>query len=176
MDDFARLRQEIYLDSRGTEWDSVRDELSRLGRALLGDAVERSDIRNPLDAAALRRAGPAARVLELIPSAGSAPYLDRYIADAIASHPEIGADVDLLLAEQMARTENRTLLFKLAAAAGRHPFCQRPGAAGAGGRHARAPSCRPGLCRRRGADRVPGHCRRTGSEYGCTGGRRRSGR
>ena len=122
MDDFARLRQKVYLDSRGTEWDSVRDELSQLGRALLGDVVDRPDIRNLLDAAALRRAGPGARVLELIPSTGSAPYLDRYIADAIMNHPEIGADVDRLLAEQMARTGNRTPLVRLAAAAGRHPF------------------------------------------------------
>ena len=74
--------QKIYAERRGSDWESLRNELSQLGRVFLGDDAQDPGLQSLLDAGTAqdgsRGAGSAA--------AGSAPYLDRYIADAIETH------------------------------------------------------------------------------------------
>jgi glycosyltransferase involved in cell wall biosynthesis len=124
MDEFARLRQDNYSEHRSEDWDGVWREHTRLAQALLGDAFDDPKCQSILTAAALRWAGPGERLLELIHSVGQSAYLDRYLADAIRSHPEVGDQVDEILRIEAVREETRSALVRLAAAADRRPFAR----------------------------------------------------
>ena len=90
MDEFAKLRQKLYLSRNPGDWDDAYRRLKALGAAILGDAVTPELSRQVVLAAAMRLPGADAGRLSGVDWDGESPYVARYLADA-GARPEPAA-------------------------------------------------------------------------------------